>query len=409
MNRYPLRRQLPHGVKDLFLEDAARVTWLEERLRALFPRWGYTPIIPPTFEYYDSYAAGADAGLREQMYRLFDRDGRTLALRPDLTVPTARIVGTKLYDQPLPLRFYYIANVFRFEEPQAGRQREFTQAGVELIGAATPEADAEVLALAVEALRTVGLADFRISLGQMAYFRALLAGLDLAPEAESRLRTTVDQRNVVALEALLDELEITGPARAALAALPQLVGGPEVLGRAQALAPDGGARAALEHLRRVYAILDEQGIAAHIQLDLGEVRGMEYYTGITFEGFVRGLGFSVCNGGRYDDLIGRYGEPLPAVGWALGVERVLLALERQGTLDVHAAPETLVAWCDHRACHDQIAQWRREGRRVEVDVLQRSETELLSYAAQRGIPHVLACTGPGTFQALRSASGVEEG
>jgi len=409
MNRYPLRRQLPHGVKDLFLEDAARVAWLEERLRGLFPRWGYTPVIPPTFEYYDSYAAGADAGLREQMYRLFDRDGRTLALRPDLTIPTARIVGTKLYDQPLPLRFYYIASVFRFEEPQAGRQREFTQAGVELIGAATPEADAEVLALAVEALRTLGLSDFRISLGQMAYFRALLSDLDLAPEAVSRLRTTVDQRNAVALEALLDQLGIEGQVRKAVAALPQLVGGPEILDRAVALAPDGGARAALEHLRRVYAILHDQGIAAYIQLDLGEVRGMEYYTGITFEGFVRGLGFSVCNGGRYDDLIGRYGKPLPAVGWALGIERVLLALERRNAIEACTAPETLVAWCDHRACHEMIARWRQEGRSVEVDVLRRSERELLAYAARRGIQHVLVCTASGTFQEMRPESGEERG
>lgn len=137
---------------------------------------------------------------------------------------------------------------------------------------------------------------------------------------------------------------------------------------------------------------------------------MEYYTGITFEGFVRGLGFSVCNGGRYDDLIGRYGEPLPAVGWALGVERVLLALERQRAIDVHTAPETLVAWCDHRACHDQVARWRREGHHVEVDVLRRSEHELLTYAAQRGIPRVLACTGPGAFQALQpSAEAAGEG
>jgi ATP phosphoribosyltransferase regulatory subunit len=400
-NRYPLSRQLPHGVKDLFLEDAARVTWLGDRLRELFPRWGYAPIIPPTFEYYDSYAAGAGAELREQMYRLFDRDGRTLALRPDLTIPTARIVGTKLYDQPLPLRFYYIASVFRFEEPQAGRQREFTQAGIELIGAATPEADAEVLALAVEALRTVGLKDFRISLGQMAYFRALLTHLDLSDEAMARLRAAVDRRNTMALNTLLQQFGVEEPARQAIAALPQLVGGPEVLEQARNLAPDGAAQEALDHLGRVYAILRSYEVADYIQLDLGEVRGMEYYTGITFEGFVRGLGFSVCNGGRYDDLIGRYGKALPAVGWALGIERVLLALERQLHIDASTAPDVLVAHCDHPTCRQAVARLRQEGRCVEVDVLGRSQEELLAYAARRHIPQVLACTSPGELQEVR--------
>lgn len=395
-----LGRQLPHGVKDLFLDEAANITEIENRFRDLFPRWGYSPIIPPTFEYYDSYAAGAGAELREQMYRLFDRDGRTLALRPDLTIPAARIVGTKLYDQPLPLRFFYIENVFRFETPQVGRQREFTQAGIELIGAATPEADAEVLALAIEALRTVGVTDFQISLGQMAYFRALLADLHLSPEDENRVRTAVDRRNVAALTSLLDELAVALESRRSIAALPKLVGGPSILGEARRLTTSETAQQALEHLARVYELLHNQELACHVLLDLGEVRGMDYYTGITFEGFVRGLGFSVCNGGRYDDLIGRYGDPLPAVGWALGIERVLLALKDQARATAQTAPNAVVAACDHPACQWVVGDLRNDGLRVEYDVLGRSVEELKAYARQRGIPQVLVCTGPGELHAI---------
>lgn len=396
----PLSRQLPHGVKDLFLDEAANIAEVETRLRDLFPRWGYGQIIPPTFEYYDSYAAGAGEELREQMYRLFDRDGRTLALRPDLTIPTARIVGTKLYDQPLPLRFFYIGNIFRFEEPQAGRQREFMQAGIELIGAATPEADAEVLALAIEALRTAGVVNFQISLGQMAFFRALLSDLGLASEDENRVRAAVDRRNVAALAALLDELRIASGPRRAITALPNLVGGRSILDQARELATNGSSREALGHLDRVYQLLEQQELADYILLDLGEVRGMDYYTGITFEGFARGLGFPVCSGGRYDDLIGRYGNPLPAVGWALLIERVLLALKESGRAAVHVSPQVVVAVCAHRACRRAVDNLRAQDLRVEYDVLRRSNDELITYAEKRGIPQVLTCSEPGKLRVL---------
>ncbi|MBS1252481.1 MAG: ATP phosphoribosyltransferase regulatory subunit [Anaerolineales bacterium] len=403
----PLSRQLPHGVKDLFLDEAANIAEIENRLRELFPRWGYSQIIPPTFEYYDSYAAGAGAELREQMYRLFDRDGRTLALRPDLTIPIARVAGTKLYDQPLPLRFFYVENVFRFEEPQAGRQREFTQAGIELIGAATPEADAEALALAIEAMRTAGVTDFQISLGQMAYFRALLADLDLSQEDTSRVRTAVDGRNVSALTNLLEELGIDPESRRAIAALPKLAGGASILTEARASAANGAAHQALDHLEDVYRLLRKRELAGHILLDLGEVRGMDYYTGITFEGFVRGLGFSVVNGGRYDDLVGHYGDPLPAVGWGLGIERVLLALKERGRATAPVAPEAVVAACDHPACRWVVEDLRKSGVRVEYDVLGRSSEELKVYAEKRHIRQVLACSGAGELHVVHESPSAE--
>ncbi|MFQ5858166.1 MAG: ATP phosphoribosyltransferase regulatory subunit [Anaerolineae bacterium] len=402
-NLPPLSRQLPHGVKDLFLDEAANVAKIENRLRDLFPRWGYSQIIPPTFEYYDSYSAGAGEELREQMYRLFDRDGRTLALRPDLTIPTARIVGTKLFDQPMPLRLFYVENVFRFEEPQAGRQREFAQAGIELIGAATSEADAEVLALAIEALRAVGVTDFRISLGQMAYFRALLADLHLSPQAESQIRAAVDRRNSAALTNLLDELGIALEPREAIAALPKMVGGPSILTEARVLATNGAAHEALDHLERVYHLLRKQELADHILLDLGEVRGMDYYTGITFEGFVQGLGFAVCSGGRYDDLIGYYGDRLPAVGWALMIERVLLALKQSGRAVAQVGPDAVIAACKHPACRWVVDKLRKDGLRVEYDVLGRSVEELNDYAETRGIRRVLVCTGPGELRVIQDS------
>ena len=154
-------RQLPHGLADLFYEQAALKTELENRLQEHFGRWAYQRIIPPTFEYHETLSTEASPQLQEEMYRFFDRDGHVLALRPDMTVPTARVIGTRLYDQTLPLRFYYLGSVFRYdEEPQAGRRREFTQAGIELVGAGTPAADAEMTAVALGAPQAMEASSF---------------------------------------------------------------------------------------------------------------------------------------------------------------------------------------------------------------------------------------------------------
>jgi len=387
-------RHLPDGVTDLFFEAAARHSRLEAMLRTVFIRWGYTEIIPPTFEYYESLATEAGSQLQEKMYCFFDRQGRTLALRPDLTIPTARIVGTKLYDRPLPLRFFYTANVFRYEDPQAGRQREFHQAGVELIGAASPAADAEVIALAVECLRAIGLRQFQITLGQIGFFRALLSALELDLRSRVRLVEAVDRKNAADVAAALQSLDGPNPVKKALVEMPTLCGGLEVLRRARSLCPVKAVEHALDHLEALYRLLEAYGVAAHINLDLGEVRGMEYYTGTTFQGFAPGLGFPILSGGRYDDLIGHFGPPMPAIGFALGIERALLVLEQAGEPFVDISPQIVAQACHHRECLAVIMAARQRGWRVEADVVGRTGTELVSYGWGKGARWVLLCDHP---------------
>jgi ATP phosphoribosyltransferase regulatory subunit len=405
--RHALGRQLPHGVKDLFLAEAAKLSQLEERLRRLFARWGYVEIRPPTFEYHDNLAVGAGPRLQREMYRFLDHAGQTLALRPDFTVPTARIVGTKLYDQPLPMRFGYVGSVFRYAEPQAGRQREFSQAGVELIGAATPEADAEAIALAVEALRILGLDDFQVNLGQMAFFRAIVARLELSVDDAARLEAAIDRKNTARLRELLEELGVSGATQQPLLVIPGLCGGPEVIELARRLDQGPVAAAALDHLAQVYHLLTAYGVADRVTLDLGQVRGMEYYTGITFEGFTAGMGFPVVGGGRYDNLIGQFGPSLPAVGFALTIERALIALERARPMDVSLAPDVLVATCGRAGCLRWVGHMRTAGMRVEVDVLGRDPATLLDYARQRGIRRVLACDEDGHLRPLLGDSPIQ--
>ena len=181
-------RPLPEGVRDLLFADTAAFRGMEASLQATWSAWGYREISLPTFEYADTLATDVGAAVDAEMYRFFDRHGRTLALRPDMTIPTARVVGTRLFDQPMPLRLAYVGSVFRYEPPRAGRQHEFTQAGVELIGAPGPVADAESIALAVAALRAVGVPAFRITVGHVGFFRGLLAALDLPERLAARLQ-----------------------------------------------------------------------------------------------------------------------------------------------------------------------------------------------------------------------------
>jgi len=387
--RTPLHGKLPRGVQDLFLADAARRAALEARLADVFRGWGYAEIVPPTFEYYENLALGLGSQVQEATYRFLDHRGHTLALRPDLTVQTARIVGTKLFDQPMPLRFYYAAPVFRYVEVQAGRQREFSQAGIELIGAATPQADAEVVAVAVEALRAAGATDFRVAIGQIDFFRTVLTEAALPSDAARVVQAAVDRKSQADIRAALNGYN--SPAALLLGQTPTLVGGPVVIDEARAMAPWPRAQAALDSLAEVYDWLARYGLADAIVVDLGEARGMDYYTGLTFEAFVAGVGFAVVNGGRYDGLVGLFGPSQPAVGFALDVERLMLALGETPTSD--HLPDVLVAASDAPAALAAMARLRADGRRVEMDVLGRSRDDLLAYARQRGIERVLVWRG----------------
>ena len=380
-----LRRLRPHGLNELYDEQAAIKTALEARLHDTFERWGYRRIILPTFGYYESLSAGASTELQRQMFRFFDREGNIIALRADMTPLTARLVGTRLYDSPLPLRFSYSGSVFRYEKPQAGQRHEFTQAGVELIGASTPEADAEVISLAIAALQALGIADFQINLGQVAYLRAALSDRAARGEGQDALEQAIGRKNDLEVERILKDLGVTGAAARLITALPHLYGGAEVLDTASDLAINAEARQAIGYLERVYACLVAQGVAEHVLLDLGEVRSMAYYTGIAFRGYAHGLGLHLCSGGRYDDLIARFGPTTPAVGFALGIERAMLVSSASADLHLDALFSSGLPAGVYRA----IAKARTRGLRLEVDVLDRHGPALLEYARRRQAARII--------------------
>ncbi|NOZ72477.1 MAG: ATP phosphoribosyltransferase regulatory subunit [Chloroflexi bacterium] len=385
---------IPRGVADFFGGAALARRQAETKLRELTRLWAYSEIIPPTFEYADTLASEAGSQLAEELYRFLDRDGRTLALRPDLTIPTARIAGSKLYDQPLPQRFFYAGPAFRYEEPREGRQREFWQAGIELIGASSPDADAEILALAVRALQTLGLDTFRFSLGHLGYFHGLLEQLQLTGPQTALVQAALDRKNRDELADLVADLHLSSPNRASLTGLLDLIGGLEsdTLVRAEALARNQKMADAIQRLQALSQRLRQYEVADAFMIDLADVRGMDYYTGITFKAYTTQMGSSIVNGGRYDNLIGHFGPARPAVGCAFYLDRILLAQRRQLGPPPEPQLDLLIYPCN---CGRHIAlaqQSRRAGLRTALAL--GSESLLLA-------PVSLRCTCDGFATLIR--------
>jgi len=317
---------IPSGTRDVLPEETREVRAITDTLRAVFERHGYGELYTPALEY-ESVLARADMAEAQPAYRVFDESGAVLVLRSDMTVPIARVVATRYGSSEPPLRFCYFAHCYRGVRPQRGQPRELLQAGIELIGSAAPQGTAEALAVLCDSLDATGLKDYRIGMGDASLFPALMASLEVPAPARGDLMQALVRRDFVGLEHTLAEAGLSDEAAELLLNVPQRRGGPEVLADAPAPAVE-----AVTGMRRVHELLEPE-VAARVIFDLGLVRDIGYYTGAVFEVYDPALGGPIGGGGRYDDLLGRFGRKLPAVGFALGVDRLHVALagEERGT------------------------------------------------------------------------------
>lgn len=391
--------QIPRGVADYFWAEAYARRQLEAALLELFRSWGYQDVISPMFEYADTFFHRSSTKLQSELYRFLDRDGSTLTLRADMTIPVARLVGVRLHDRPMPQRFCYAGSVFRHGETQAGRQREFTQAGFELVGAGAPAADAEVIALTIHAMRAANLHKTKLVLGQLQFFHGLLQDLHLTVEQSAHLQRAIDRNSDAELAEFLRITPLRTQQRHTVENFPLLSGPdtPAVIAHADRLCLNYVMHKALANLRDIYRALEAYGVAGDVYLDLTEINNLGYYTGISFEVLIPGVGFSLGGGGRYDHLIGTFGAPQPAVGVALGLDRLLNAqrITNPAAASASTTPHILVATNNSATCIALVNAWRQQGLRVVVSV-DENQGEALWHAAQRsGIVLAAMWTGEG--------------
>ena len=381
--------QLPKGAKIYLPDEAARKRAVEERLFDVFRRWGYREVVTSAYEYFDVLAHGTDHDLQERMFKMVDREsGRLLTLRADVTPQIARIVATRMREEPKPLRLHYVTSVFRYDEPHVGRYREFYQAGVELIGLPNPEGDAEMIAMTVEGLRALGLGRFQIDVGQADFFRGILEDLAVEPAVARELRDALGRKDLSALERLVADLAAPAAATELLLALPALYGRGDVLERAERLVKSARSEAALGNLAEVYRLLRAYGLADSVLLDLGEVRGFDYYSGVHFEAYVTGLGAPLVGGGRYDQMLAHFGYDCPATGFAFDIGRALLALASQGAEPALSGPDFFVIdfTADKTRALAILRRLRDAGAAVARDIISRPLAESLGYArGQRAV------------------------
>lgn len=316
---------IPEGTRDLLFAECRERRQVQKALTGLFESRGYAEISTPEVEYYDLFLQSGNPLPQESMLKVVDRSGKIMVMRPDCTTPIARVAATKLKAVPLPQRLYYNETVFRSGVEHRGGSSEIPQCGIELIGAGGEEADVEVLALAVESLRAATQHSCHIELGHVGLFRAMTDQLGLDQAKAETMRTLVEGKHFAALGDLLAPYA-GNPAYDLLSRLSQLFGGVEVLDEAEAMV---GKRPELEYLRSLYGKLVQAGYGELVRFDLGLVHQIDYYTGVVFRGYVEGAGAPVLSGGRYDNLLGAFGRPAPAIGFAVDADLMAGCLPSQ--------------------------------------------------------------------------------
>lgn len=359
----------PEGVRDIINVQCGRKHALESRILKVFHQYGYHDIQTPMFEYFDVFRKEVGTIPSKDLYKLFDKEGNTLVLRPDITPSVARAAATLFADEELPVRLCYTGNTFINHSSYQGRLREVTQMGVEFIGDDTAEADAEMLALVIESLLSVGLREFQLSVGNVDYFSSLIGDAGLDEEARERVTILINNRNYFGVEDYLEKIRVKRSSREAFASLNGLVGGLEVLKAAKETAPNSSGVMAVKRLERIYDVLKMYGMEKFITFDLSMTGGIYgYYTGIIFRGYTFGTGDAIVKGGRYDHLLEKFGKDSPSIGFAIVVDELMNAMNRQKLRGFYTRKNTMILYEDRNTKEAVLLakDLRHKGKNVEL-------------------------------------------
>ena len=384
-------------MRDLLPIDAEKTRHVEQVSRELSKLYGYNEIITPVLESYELLAAKISEEIRERMYTFKDLGGRKVALRPEFTAYVARLVSTKMRNEPKPMRFFSVGSLYRYDEPQYGRFREFWQANYELFGSDRPEADAEILILTSNLLKRLGLENYRFKIGHTGILRGILNQEGLDEEKQNSLRQLLDKKS---WEEALAFARGTGVSEKCLADLERLL---ETRGEdafnvlesvKETVADYEEAVAAVDNLWKILELIKDSGEQLEVMVEAGFARGLEYYTGMIFESYIPGLDIALGGGGRYDKLIQLFGgEPIPAVGVARGIDRIVLALTKHKVSTKTAKTKSVVVISVKDETMAKALELsdtlRKSGLPVEVAVMGRSISKALADADRREVAYAV--------------------
>lgn len=324
------RLHTPEGVRDIYNDECEKKHYILDRMRQVIQYYGYRFIETPTFEFFDIFGQEVGTTPSKDLYKFFDREGNTLVLRPDMTPSIARAASKYFPIETEPVRLCYEGNVFINNNSYQGRLKESTQLGVEFIGENSVDADGEIIALVVNNLKAAGLEQFQISIGHADLFRQLMKATDFDAEAEETLRDLILNKNFFGVDEFLERHQVTDDLRSLFSMLGKMYASPkEWAGMKEIALRFPGVADALSYLQELYELLEVYDVTKYVSFELGLISSYSYYTGILFSGYTFGSGEPIVKGGRYDGLLSYFGKEAPAIGFALMVDQLLLALERQ--------------------------------------------------------------------------------
>ena len=334
----------PEGVRDIYNGECARKLAVQSRISKTFHRYGYQDIETPTFEFFDIFGEERGSVSSREMFKFFDRDNNTLVLKPDVTPAIARCVAKYYMDEKVPVRLCYRERTFINNSSYQGRLKESTQTGAELVGEDSADADAEMIAMVVDALKSAGLKEFQVELGQVDFFRGLVEEAGMDGQTRETLRELIENKNHFGVEELIAERGIPDGLGRMFSKLPELFGGFEMLSDLMDQVTNERSRRAIGRLIEVREILESYGAADYVTFDLGMLSNYNYYTGIIFKAYTYGTGEDIVTGGRYDRLLRQFGKDAAAVGFAIVIDQLMLALARQNVEIPAAGTQTLLLY-----------------------------------------------------------------
>lgn len=358
----------PEGVRDIYGDEKEKKTVVERLLQEKIRGYGYRDIQTPTFEFFDVFSKEVGTTPSKELYKFFDKEGNTLVLRPDFTPSIARCAAKYFMDENVPIRFCYQGNTFTNTSNLQGKLKEVTQMGAELIGDNSVQADAEMIAMTIEALYHAGLSDFQISIGNLEYFKGICAEVGLDEETELELREYISGKNFFGAEELLESIHVNRKDKDALLKVSELFGTADILKEAKNAVSNSRSKDAVKRLEKVYQVLCDYGVEKYVSFDLGMLSKYNYYTGIIFKGYTYGVGDAIVKGGRYDNLLSRFGKDAPAIGFMIVVDDLLAAMSRQ-SVTVPGMEQCEKLYYTESNFREQLKQakiMRAEGRHVEL-------------------------------------------